>query len=307
MTVKRKEYQLPMEAWPALAPYKKENFIFNRSTKIFLYEAGLNNPQSILLIHGLGDEADTWRHIFLPLSERFHVVAMDLPGFGRSDSLKEPYKPEIIMASILDTITVLGLEHPILMGSSLGAIFSHAIAIDYPELISGLILVGGGLSRNYKMGDFSLRLMQLPLIGEWFYTHLRKDPDAAYASIRNVYFDLDQMPGADRKFLYQRVNKRVWSNKQRTAYFSTLRNVTQWARRQQNHIKGKLRQLEIPTLILRGRHDGLFSTENGVEIVNIQSKAAFIEVEKAGHLPHQEAPVLFLEYVMDWLKTTVID
>jgi pimeloyl-ACP methyl ester carboxylesterase len=44
----------------------------------------------LLLVHGLGDEADSWRHVLLPLAERYHVVAPDLPGFGRSESLPLP-------------------------------------------------------------------------------------------------------------------------------------------------------------------------------------------------------------------------
>ena len=37
------------------------------------------------MIHGLGDEADTWRQVFAPIAKHFRAIAIDLPGFGRSD------------------------------------------------------------------------------------------------------------------------------------------------------------------------------------------------------------------------------
>ncbi|MCS6863432.1 MAG: alpha/beta fold hydrolase, partial [Abditibacteriales bacterium] len=78
------EFQRPMEPWPALAPYVRKVQLRSGLT-LFAFEAGAPDAPPLLLIHGLGDEADTWRHVFLPLAERYHVIAPDLPGFGRSD------------------------------------------------------------------------------------------------------------------------------------------------------------------------------------------------------------------------------
>jgi pimeloyl-ACP methyl ester carboxylesterase len=58
--------------------------------EFFFYRSGRADAPPLLLLHGMGDDADTWRHLFLPLSRFFRVIAPDLPGFGRSPAGRRP-------------------------------------------------------------------------------------------------------------------------------------------------------------------------------------------------------------------------
>src|SRR5882724_5612581 len=62
--------------------------------QMVVYEAGRGNVREILLVHGIGDEAarDFREHIAW-LQKSFHVVAVDLPGFGASDRANVLYSP----------------------------------------------------------------------------------------------------------------------------------------------------------------------------------------------------------------------
>lgn len=295
-------YTQPMEAWPGLRPFSKRVHLQNLGLDLFYFEAGDPKQPSLLMIHGLGDEADTWRHVFSPLAEQFHVIAVDLPGFGRSDKPALDYTPDFMQSAIMAMLETLQIQNVILIGSSLGAILSHSLALTHPEKISKLILVDGGLLQTTTVGDRSLTLMAIPLLGEWFYTHLRKNPQAAYDSLRPVYRDLDSLPKADRDFLFTRVNRRVWSNGQRRAYFSTLRKLTPWAVKTQKGLKERLSNLQTPTLIIRGEADGLFSEENAHAILQSQPNAILTSLPGTGHLPQQEDPQTFLKIVLDWLS-----
>ncbi len=250
----------------------------------------------------LGDEADTWRYQIQPLANKYHVIAVDLPGFGRSDHPKRAYKPEFMMGSIVELMEVLGIDQTILMGSSLGGILSQGIAAEHPGMLLGLILVDGALLQPEKMGDLSLRLMQIPLLGEFLYTRLRKDPDAAYETLDAVYHDMDDLTDADREFLYQRVNERVWSNGQRRAYFSTLRNLMPWVKKMQEVLPEKLKQVTCPTLVIRGEFDQLFSPENAAAIRQAQPDVEVATIAGKGHLPQQENPEVFNLVINEWLK-----
>lgn len=294
-------YQTPMQPWPPLAPLGKTTRLPDLALDLFYFEAGSPKAPSLIMIHGLGDEADTWRHVFLPLSERFHVIALDLPGFGRSEKIEGAYTPDLMKSAIVGLMDHLNIEKAFLMGSSLGGILAHSIAIEHPERGNGLVLVDGALLQQQKMGDISMRLMALPLLGEWFYTHLRKDPQAAFDSMRNVYHDLDGLPPADREFLFTRVNQRVWSDGQRRAYFSTLRQLAPWVKHAQKNLPEQLHALTTPTLVLRGEHDSLFSAENADAIIAAQPFAEAVTLPGIGHLPHQENPSVFLQVVERWL------
>jgi len=296
------QYQQSMEPYATLTQFSHQVKLENSDLNIFYFEAGENHPQTIIMIHGLGDEADTWRHVFQPLAENFHVVALDLPGFGRSDKHDEKCTPQFFMKAITQLLEQLRIEKTILMGNSLSAILAHSLALSDPDRVSGLILVDAGLLQlEQPISDWSLRMMQLPLLGEWFYTRLRKDPDAAFDSLSNLYSDLYGLPQTDQDFLYTRVNKRVWSDGQRRAYFSTLRSLMPWVRDRQSTLPEQLSHLDTATLVIRGEFDPLFSEGNAKGIINVQPHAHMVMIPGGGHLPHQEHPDAFLCAINPWL------
>lgn len=299
---KTSPYQQPMAPWDSLANLGKKTLLPKLNFSLFYFEAGDPGQPPLVMIHGLGDEADTWRHQIPLLAEDHHVIALDLPGFGRSDHLKQAYTPTLMKGAILELMDVLGLEKATLIGSSLGGILAHGIAAAHPERLSGLVLVDGALYQPDQMADSSLQVMAIPLVGEAIYTNFRKNPDAAYDSLRPVYQDLDSLPAADREFLFTRVNHRVWSNGQRRAYFSTLRKLSPWVRKAQSALPEQLAKLEIPTLVIRGEMDSLFSAKNAAAIQALQPDAEVLTIAGKGHLPQQEDPEVFNQGLMDWLK-----
>ena len=294
-------YTQPMEPWPGLKSFGKKVHLLKPELDLFVFDSGGIQKPALVMIHGLGDEADTWRHVFSPLSEHFHTIAVDLPGFGRSDKPALNYTPDFMQSAIMAVLETLQIQSVILMGSSLGAILAHSLALTHPEKVSGLILVDGGLLQTTRIGDRSLSLMAVPLLGEWFYTHLRKNPQAAFDSLKSVYRDLDALPKADQEFLFTRVNQRVWSNGQRRAYFSTLRKLAPWVLKAQDGLKERLSHLQTPTLVIRGEEDGLFSEEYAHAIIQSQPNANLATLPGTGHLPQQEDPQAFLKTVLDWL------
>lgn len=302
MTSKQSVYQQPMHPWESLANHGKDLHLPAQGLTLFYFETGTNHQKTVLMLHGLGDEADTWRHIFHEMGSAYHTIALDLPGFGRSDKPNVAYTPPFLIESIIAFMDQADIAEAIIMGSSLGGILAHALAINYPKRVCGLILVGGGLLQTDRLQDISLKLMGMPLLGEWLYTRLRKNPDAAYDSLRNVYHQLEELPVADREFLYTRVNQRVWSDGQRRAYLSTLRCLSPWMKRMQSSIRDQLNQLQVPTLVIRGEFDSLFPDSTANAIVESQPKTAKAIIENAGHLPHQEDPYHFRRIVAAWLN-----
>ncbi|HEU5086699.1 MAG TPA: alpha/beta fold hydrolase, partial [Roseiflexaceae bacterium] len=68
-----------------LQPYAR--LVQAGDVRLHVYDSGAGEAGGtpLVLVHGLGDEADTWRRVFVPLAQRRRVIALDLPGFGRSD------------------------------------------------------------------------------------------------------------------------------------------------------------------------------------------------------------------------------
>jgi pimeloyl-ACP methyl ester carboxylesterase len=286
-------YQEPMRYWPALAPYAKDVVLIESGLRLHTYDAGPQDAPALLLVHGLGDESDSWRHIIQPLAKHQRVIAPDLPGFGRSASLQRYTIPALIRV-LLDLLDTLKIAKAIFIGSSLGGMLSHATAIYHPNRVRGLVLIDGLLVTAKPQINLGTLLFMVPGIGEWTYSHYRKNPQAAYASLNPFYASLETLPAADREFLYQRVNERVWSNRQRRAYLAVLRNTATWMARQQRNLSENVKQLTVPTLIIFGELDQIMPLESARILSTLQATTRLITLPGVGHLPQQEAPEVLL-------------
>jgi pimeloyl-ACP methyl ester carboxylesterase len=246
----------------------------------------------------LGDEADTWRYLIEPLSRRWRVVAPDLPGFGRSPSLPAGASFARFEQTLLELLEALGPQRCLLAGHSLGGLLAQAVALRRPDQVAGLVLLDGGLAVRSQPLSLSMLLFLLPGLGEWLYNRLRRDSQAAFETLRPYYAELEALPPAERDFLYRRVNQRVWSDKQRRAYLSTLRSLVSTVSRLQKGFAAKLALLDVPTLVIWGQVDRINSLENGQALVQLQPSARLAVIPDAGHMPHQERPQAVLEAVL---------
>lgn len=301
-----------MDPPPDLQPYARMRDV--GGMRLHYYDAGAGADPPLILIHGLGDEADTWRHVFSPLAERRRVIALDLPGFGRSDKPYRRYTLSFFARSVRALMSALDIERAALAGSSLGALVVQRLAIARPAAVAQQILIGGAMpiapvrprapapaepARKPARSPIRTWLYLTPLVGELLYTGLRRSPDLAYASLRPYYHDLIGLPEADRAFLRERVSARVWSSGQRRAFLSTQR----WAGVELGlHLaawRARLLQLAIPTLLIWGEHDALIPRAVGEATASALPNATLRIIRGSGHLPQQERPAALLDALRD--------
>jgi pimeloyl-ACP methyl ester carboxylesterase len=295
----KNEFRQPMQPWPGLEKYLQTSELPKSGLRLSYYDTGKKDALTIFLVHGLGDESDTWRHIIEPLSPYARVIVPDLPGFGRSEKPHIKYTLPFLTQTLLEFIDQMQVDRSLWIGNSLGAILSQSMALEHPERVLGLVLIDGSMvqSSAQKVSLTNI-LFLLPGIGKWMYNRLRSDPQSAYESLRPYYYDLDQMPEADRNFLFQRVNQRVWDDNQRDAYLSTLRNMVTHLMSRQSQLKETIPQLEAPALIVWGESDQVSSVENGHLLQSILPNARLITLPKTGHVVQQERPQDLLDAIL---------
>jgi pimeloyl-ACP methyl ester carboxylesterase len=101
----------------------------------------------LLLVHGLGASWRIWAENVADLATDHRVIAVDLPGFGRSQALSAPtdiahYAD--VLARLLDRI---GVQRATVAGHSLGGVVVQRLAIGHPDRLDGLMLVSSGSLR----------------------------------------------------------------------------------------------------------------------------------------------------------------
>lgn len=125
---------------------------------IFYREAGPKNAQTLLLLHGLPSSSRMFEPLFKRLSDRYHLVAPDYPGFGHSD-WPDPKKFAYTFdhyAEIANRFTeALGLSHYTLYMQDYGGPVGFRMALAHHERIDALIVQDAvahneGLGANWK-------------------------------------------------------------------------------------------------------------------------------------------------------------
>jgi pimeloyl-ACP methyl ester carboxylesterase len=117
------------------------------STKIACWINSNNfgtHKQSLIFIHGSGSDHSVWSHQYAQLRKQYNIVAIDLPGHGRSEGSGENEVGNYCLW-VRKLMDVLNLKNPILVGHSLGAAITLSFALNYPGAISAIIVVSGGI------------------------------------------------------------------------------------------------------------------------------------------------------------------
>jgi pimeloyl-ACP methyl ester carboxylesterase len=94
-----------------------------------------------VFLHGYGEHMLTWRAVIDPLSSRYRILAVDLPGFGGSDKPDRPYTIETMVATTRDLLARWTKPPVILIGHSMGGAIAAATAAAEPERVVALVLV----------------------------------------------------------------------------------------------------------------------------------------------------------------------
>ncbi|AXV08464.1 Hydrolase (HAD superfamily) [Euzebya pacifica] len=97
----------------------------------------------VVLVHGLGGDLHAWYGVIECLAVHHHVIALDLRGHGRSDAGSGGYSIQMWAQDVNALIAALELPPVTLVGHSLGSLVAQQAALDKPEAVDQLVLVGG--------------------------------------------------------------------------------------------------------------------------------------------------------------------
>jgi 4,5:9,10-diseco-3-hydroxy-5,9,17-trioxoandrosta-1(10),2-diene-4-oate hydrolase len=128
-------------------------------TRLHYHEAGNRADDTVLLLHGGGPGASAWSNFGRTLgvlAERFHVLAVDQVGFGRSSKPTE-FAKQFFAASadtVAELLDQLGIDKAHCVGNSLGGGTAVRLALDHPDRAGRLVLMApGGLGLNVFAAD----------------------------------------------------------------------------------------------------------------------------------------------------------
>jgi pimeloyl-ACP methyl ester carboxylesterase len=118
----------------------RSRYVTTNDIRCFCYESGPPDGPLVLLLHGFPELAYSWRHQLAALGAAgYHVVAPDLPGYGRTDKPDVTYDCDWINACLMGVVDAYGGERVVIAGHDWGGILVWIMARQYPERIAGVI------------------------------------------------------------------------------------------------------------------------------------------------------------------------
>lgn len=104
--------------------------------QIFYYESGQGFP--VVLIHGFCESSSIWKSLSRKLSNEFHVICPDLPGFGQTPLYSDNFSLEEIGDHIVAWLKDLGIDRCIVIGHSLGGYISLEILRKHDDFVKAI-------------------------------------------------------------------------------------------------------------------------------------------------------------------------
>src|SRR3954451_8288735 len=281
-------------------PLPRETRVVHGHRRAFA-PAGEGPP--LLLLHGVGNSAQTWAGVLDRLSAAHTVLAPDLLGHGSSDKPRGDYSIAGYANGMRDLLSVLDIEQATVVGHSLGGGIALQFAYQFPERCARLVLVGsGGLGPELSAG---LRAATLPG-AEAVLT--------ALAGVSGVLrMGLRVVEGVGRAGGWQRLRDLAEAGdallalkdvEARRAFLRTLRGVVDARGQAVTAVDRLYLANAIPMLVVWGSRDPIVPAAHAQTVRALVPTARVEVLEGAGHWPHLDDPDRFCDVLLDFVATT---
>jgi pimeloyl-ACP methyl ester carboxylesterase len=244
----------------------------------------------LLLLHGIGSGIEHWASVFEGLGARHHVIALDLPGFGRSDKPdprgdRARYTLGWFAGHVRAFLDARGIARARVVGLSLGGGVALTFARLFPDRLAALGLIcSAGLGRRIS---WHFRFPTLPGVGEamalfrsrgtakWFLRSVVHEQACVTDALVDLHLDWASAPGAAAAFLA--------TLRRHVALGGVRREVT-------DAVASSLPGIFAPTLVVWGREDPVLPLAEAERGARLLPRASLRVIERCGHLPPLERP-----------------
>lgn len=250
---------------------------YNERTGIeFLRRAGRGTSAAVVLLHGIGSNAESYAPLMKALSASFDAVAWNAPGYGRSKRLKPEFPtPRDYAATLNGLLNALDLQRVVLVGHSLGVLFAGSFAALYPDRVSALALLSPALGYSAPPGG------PLPAAVQARIDEVSTLGPAAFAAKRAPRLVGDP---AATPIVVAAVEKAMGSIDP-VGYTQAV-----WALGTGDLIRD-LAMITIPTLVAVGDRDAVTLPDNVRSAHDcVRNSVGYHLIERAGHALPQEQP-----------------
>src|ERR1051326_400677 len=252
---------------------------------------------AVVLVHGLGGFAESWRHNIPVLARVATVIAVDLPGFGLSSKPPARYRLADSARALHGFIQAMGLGRVAVVGHSLGAAVGLTYALTHPARVERLALLGALVPGSGYRPSLPYRVAATHVLGELL--ALCGCAPFYRAALARCF----HTPVADEvDFLVRESYAVRTSPEAKAAYLATLRDIRRDFVDHAADYRRALTSLDAPVLLIHGQQDRVVAAAPCRDAGEALPRARVRWIEACGHFPQIE----HADVVNGWLTEFVV-
>ena len=261
-----------------------EHFIDIENTRVRYVEAGAGPV--VVLIHGNAGSVDDFDFDSLGLLCRDHrVIAVDRPGHGKSarpsdTDAKLPFQTRLLH----ETLSSLGVTHPVLVGHSWGGSLALAYAVEYPTELSAIVLLAPAAYSDGGSDQFLRAVLKTPIVGDVSLTIVRVTfgEHLLKKELQKAFY-----PSAVPEDYLRQASSSWLRHKQLRSILEDEYSLDKDLEKVSRHYS----EISIPVVIVTGDHDKVVSAKhNAYRLKTSIAHSQLIELKQTGHQVPQTHP-----------------
>jgi len=237
-------------------------------------ETGNPDCETLVLIHGISDSSRNWRTIMEQLQDKYHMYAVDLRGFGKTDKPSEYcYTATEYAADVKLFMDAMGIDQAYIAGHSMGSMVTQTISFQYPERVLGTILISTFAHMHETPETMDQALAEFAALDIPNMTD--QQIQEAFIPDPNVLYDSEFLGG----------------------YIETVKGITgdimvsAWRSMSINDNRNFLPHIEAPVMVIWGTEDEIFTKEYQDELREYLPDACYVTYEGISHDIITETPI----------------
>lgn len=246
-------------------------YIEIRGKKISFTDKG--EGPCLVLLHGFTESSGIWKQFIRRLSGRFRVVAVDLPGFGKSDCLAEVHSMELMAGVVKKVLQALDVKQCVMAGHSMGGYVTLAFARLYPRMLKGICIFHAHPFADTEEG--------------------RKLRERAIEVIRadKFSFILQFIPSLFPDETHEKYRKQIDNLIQEASKLSkeAILAAMIGMKKRQDSVE-TLKYLKIPVLFILGMKDTRIPVDRAGEMILLPKHSESLILQDVAHMGFYEAP-----------------
>lgn len=265
--------------------FERSDYMIVNDSRLWYSLTGEGDP--LILLHSGFTDHRIWEYQIEPFAQQYQVVNFDQRGNGQSDLPLGPFSHMEDLKALLET---LEMKRVSLVGSSQGGGVAIDYALQYPERVKALVVVGSALTGYPYPAEYMAQMMELTGV-----VQTQGIPAGIEAIIAHPGWDYF-FPAPSRPEARAKVIQAVRNSA------NAFRWIPTWERSPAPTASQRIGEIQCPVLIINGARDSDFVRQMADHLQSGIKQAQRVTMEGCSHLPYVEKPDEFNQIVLEFFK-----